>query len=273
MLATAPVVRPLPEVLVELRSKGLRRGVTDASVPREPPISTGFAELDDALRTDGLPRGSCTLLDADRGSGATTLALHTLAAAQRGGGLAAYVDVAGSFDPATAARLGVRLEWLLVVRPATIDEAVEISGWLARSRLIDAFVLDLVGARRPVVAAATSAAARSLDRLAQVLARTSATGILLTGRADREAGFQVAGVRIALERRAWLAIGRDLVGQRVAATVTRHRWAVPGGRAELDLWFAEGRRIDPMVARRAETRELPPSVVERTADRVRVLTA
>jgi hypothetical protein len=45
----------------------------------------------------------------------------------------------------------------------------------------------------------------------------------------------------------WLAIGRDLVGLRTAASVTRHRWALAGGTAELDLHFGEGRRIDPLL--------------------------
>jgi RecA/RadA recombinase len=73
------------------------------------------------------------MLDARRGSGATSLAIGSLAAAQADGGIVAWIDAAGSFDPATAARLGVRLEWLLVVQPAAPAEALEIAGWLARS--------------------------------------------------------------------------------------------------------------------------------------------
>ena len=57
----------------------------------------------------------------------------------------------------------------------------------------------------------------------------------------------MAGIRVALERRAWLAVGRDLVGERVHATVARHRWALAGASAQLDLWFSEGRRIDPLL--------------------------
>jgi hypothetical protein len=29
--------------------------------------------------------------------------------------------------------------------------------------------------------------------------------------------------------------------------VARNRWALAGGRAELDLWFAEGRRVDAQL--------------------------
>ena len=257
---TAPV-RPLPEVLAELQLKGLRRGMTDATAPTRPPVPTGHDALDSALRTAGLPRGSLTLLDAAHGTGATTLALQVLAAAQRSGGLAAYLDLEGSLDAATAMRLGVRLEWLLVVRPDDIDESVELAGWLARSRLIDAFVLDLIGA------SGGRSVARSLDRLAALLARTTAAGVLLTGPMHRAASANVAGIRIALERRAWLAIGRDLVGQRVEASVARHRWAAPGGRAELDLWFVEGRRTDPLAPLLAVPHPAP-SVVSEPALRI-----
>ena len=261
--AAAP--RPLREILGDLEAKGVRRGWTDVSRVLHPPIRTGHERLDAALRTGGLPRGSLTLLDAARGTGGTTLALQALAEAQESGGLAAYLDLPGTLDPATAARLGVRLEWLLVVRPGSVEESIELAGWLARSRLIDAFVLDLAGAgrARPVD--------KSLDRLAALLARTAAAGVLLAERSHRAAGAEVAGIRIALERRAWLAIGRDLVGQRVEAFVARHRWAAPGGRAELDLWFAEGRRIDPLVARVAAPLAEPS--VRRSRATIQVLSA
>jgi hypothetical protein len=76
----------------------------------------------------------------------------------------------------------------------------------------------------------------------------------------------VAGVRVALRRSAWLAIGRDLVGQRVEAVVERHRWALAGGSTTLDLWFGEGRRLDPLAGSLAEPRPLVEA--ERPALRV-----
>jgi recombination protein RecA len=230
------VVQPLPELLESLRHHGLRRGALPGRMePMAPrgPLSTGHRALDEALRTDGWPRGALVHLDAPAGAGATTLALGSLAAAQAAGGVVAYLDAGGSLDPATASRLGVSLDWLLVVRPADAAEAVELAAWLARDGRIDAMVLDLPGL----------AASRELDRLARLLTRSGGVTLLLTGAAAREA----ASVRIRLRRRAWLAVGRDLVGQRVEASVERHRWALAGGRAELDLYFAEGRRTDALL--------------------------
>lgn len=244
------MVQPLPELLESLRERGLRRGMDGPisgpmSTPRA--IPTGQLALDAALRSGGWPRGCLALLDAPAGSGATSLALGSLAACQAAGGVVAYLDAAGSLDPATAARLGINLDWLLVVRPADAAEAVELAGWLARERRIDAMVLDLAG----------SVAARDLDRLANLLVRSDGVTLLLTGAAGAAGvGRAAAGVRVALRRRAWLTVGEDLVGQRVEAVVERHRWALAGGRTELDLYFAEGRQVDALL--RAAARPVTP---------------
>ena len=245
MTVETDVARPIPELLAALRDHGLRRGA-DGPMVAANPLPTGQPSLDAALRSGGWPRGALALLDAPAGGGATSLALGSLAACQASGGLVAWLDPAGRLDPATAARLGVSLEWLLVVRPADPAEAVELAGWLARSRLIDLLVLDLADAPPP----------RGFDRLTDLLRRTTGAALVLAGAAGRETAGRVAGVRVALARLAWLAVGEDLVGQRVSATVTRHRWALAGGRAELDLWFGEGRRIDPLLRSAASPREV-----------------
>jgi RecA/RadA recombinase len=247
------VATPLPEVLETLRSHGLRRGIPDGPMSGQMAsrgaLPSGQPALDVALRSGGWPRGALALLDTPAGGGATTLALGSLAAVQAAGGVVAYLDPSGSLDPATAARLGVRLEWLLVVRPADPAEALELAAWLARDGRLDAMILDFGHAAAP----------RGLDRLARLLARSGGVTLLIARGGARDA----AGIRVRLRRRAWLAVGRDLVGQRVEAVVERHRWALAGGRAELDLFFGEGRRADPLLRAAAaplaekRTQELP----------------
>ena len=250
MQTDAVAVPPdLASALEALRSRGLdlRRG-SDPEPPASsrPPIPSGHPALDAALGTGGWPRGAVVLLDAPAGGGATSLAFGTLAAAQSAGGLVAWLDLDGTLDPAVAARLGVSLEWLLVARPRDPGEAIELAAWLGRSGLIDALVLDFGERAGPD--------RRALDRLGSLLARAGATSVLVLAPAARSVAGAVAGVRVALRRSAWLAIGRDLVGQRVEAVVERHRWALAGGSAELDLWFGEGRRLDPLAALLAEPR-------------------
>jgi hypothetical protein len=258
MRTDAVALSPSLETALErlhARGMGLRRASeAPASERARPSVPTGHAALDAALGDGGWPRGALAALDATPGSGATTLALGTLAAAQVVGGLAAWIDLPANFDPAVAERLGVDLGWLLVVRPADAGEAIELAGWLARGGQIDAFALDLGGAAAPRMA---------LDRLARFMARGASVGLIIGG-----APPSSASVRVALERRAWLAAGRDLVGQRVTATVTRHRWGAIGGSAELDLWFGEGRRIDPLLVASAEPRPVIEAVDAQPALRV-----
>ena len=243
---------PLATALEHLRSRGLglRRGSDPEPMPERahPSVPTGHPTLDAALGTGGWPRGALALIDAPRGAGGTSLALGSLAAAQAAGGLVAWLDLDGTLDAAVAARLGVRLEWLLVARPRDPGEAIDLAAWLGRSGLIDALVLDLGERGVPD--------RRALDRLGSLLARTGATTALVLAPAGRTVAGAVAGVRVGLHRSGWLAVGRDLVGQRVRASVERHRWALAGGSAELDLWFGEGRRIDPLLAAAAEPRPL-----------------
>src|SRR6476619_1552911 len=55
-------------------------------------ISTGSLGLDIALGVGGLPRGRVIEIYGPESSGKTTLALHAIAEAQKGGGTAAFVD-------------------------------------------------------------------------------------------------------------------------------------------------------------------------------------
>ena len=254
----------LDAALETLRARGLelRRGSEPPAVSSSrPAIPSGHPALDAALGTGGWPRGGVALLAAPAGHGATTLAMTTLSAAQADGGLAAWLDVDGSFDPAVAARLGVGLEWLLVARPRDGEEATELAAWLGRSGLIDALVLDLGERSVPD--------RRGLDRLGSVLARSGSTSALVLAPSGRAVAAGAAGVRVALHRSAWLAVGEDLVGQRVLATVERHRWALAGGSAELDLWFSEGRRLDVLAPSLAE----PQPVEEVVRPALRVMSA
>jgi recombination protein RecA len=107
------------------------------------PISSGFAELDGLLAGGGLPRTGTVVLRGSGSSGATTLALRAVAEAQAGGALAAWVDLSRSLDPVEAVGRGVGLEWLAVLAPASLDEAIAMAGSLLQGRVVEVLVLDL----------------------------------------------------------------------------------------------------------------------------------
>ncbi|MGE3829627.1 MAG: ATPase domain-containing protein, partial [Parvibaculaceae bacterium] len=62
-------------------------------------ISTGSLGLDIALGIGGLPRGRVIEIYGPESSGKTTLALQTVAEAQKKGGICAFVDAEHALDP------------------------------------------------------------------------------------------------------------------------------------------------------------------------------
>ena len=112
-------------------------------------VSTGSLGLDIALGIGGLPRGRIIEIYGPESSGKTTLALHTVAEAQKKGGICAFVDAEHALDPVYARKLGVNLEDLLISQPDTGEQALEICDTLVRSGAIDVLVVDSVAALTP----------------------------------------------------------------------------------------------------------------------------
>ncbi len=112
-------------------------------------ISTGSLGLDIALGIGGLPRGRVVEIYGPESSGKTTLALHVIAEAQKGGGTCAFVDAEHALDPAYAKKLGVNIDDLLISQPDAGEQALEIADTLVRSGAIDVLVIDSVAALVP----------------------------------------------------------------------------------------------------------------------------
>src|SRR5215470_8326551 len=118
--------------------------VTDIGV-----VPTGSLALDIALGVGGLPRGRVIEIFGPESSGKTTLTLHTIAAAQRAGGVCAFIDAEHALDVGYARRLGVDLGSLLVSQPDCGEQALEIADQLVRTGAIDLIVVDSVAALTP----------------------------------------------------------------------------------------------------------------------------
>src|SRR5712692_8405908 len=126
----------------------MRLGKNDRSMDIET-ISSGSLGLDIALGVGGLPRGRVIEVYGPESSGKTTLALHTIAEAQKKGGVCAFVDAEHALDPVYARKLGVNLDDLLISQPDTGEQALEITDTLVRSGAIDVLVVDSVAALTP----------------------------------------------------------------------------------------------------------------------------
>ena len=91
--------------------------------PPEAGFSTGIGALDQATGFDGIPRGRLSELIGPPGSGALTLGWRVLGDALDEGGLAAYVDLPGTFAPTAGVALDLDLSRVVVVRPPDADAA------------------------------------------------------------------------------------------------------------------------------------------------------
>ncbi|MDT4812736.1 Protein RecA [compost metagenome] len=114
-----------------------------------PAISTGSLGLDIALGIGGLPKGRIVEIYGPESSGKTTLTLSVIAEAQKQGATCAFVDAEHALDPDYAAKLGVRVDDLLVSQPDTGEQALEITDMLVRSNAVDVIIVDSVAALVP----------------------------------------------------------------------------------------------------------------------------
>ncbi len=219
--------------------------------PADRIIHTGFAALDAILGPGGLPTSASVAIRGEGSSGRTTLSLRVAAEAQAQGSVVAWLDLSRSFDPVEAVSRGIRLDWLVVITPASLDEGLGIAGSLLAGRSVDLLVIDLPGGRL----ARTDTPAKIADRLHRLaaLARRAETLLLILDAPGSGGGLTTAvdqstGIRLELARRSWVRLGRDVVGQRTEALVAHNRHGPPGRRAILRILYAEGGERDACLA-------------------------
>ncbi|MBT5827257.1 MAG: recombinase RecA, partial [Alphaproteobacteria bacterium] len=112
-------------------------------------VSTGSIAIDWALGIGGLPKGRIIEIFGPESSGKTTLALSSLAQAQKKGGTCAFIDAEHALDPVYAEKLGLNIDELIISQPDTGEQSLEIVDTLVRSGAIDVIVVDSVAALVP----------------------------------------------------------------------------------------------------------------------------
>lgn len=145
MLGSAVGAAALADAVARIESRYGTRAVARGDIARRQDDERRIQARTslDLVTGGGIRAGEPLAFVGPATSGKQALAFTVAAAAQREGGMAAWIDPSASFDPRAALRAGIDLDRLIVVRARSADEVLLAGAAVLRSEGFRLAVVDV----------------------------------------------------------------------------------------------------------------------------------